>query len=56
MQEVQAPDPVLPHATLDRVQHVVSEVNRSLHRADELDQEDGDQRLRTQLLTWVPFS
>lgn len=50
VQEVHAPEPVLPHATQDRVQRVVSEVQSGLHRADELDREDGDQRLKTQLL------
>jgi hypothetical protein len=50
MQEIPAPEPALPHTALDRVQQVVSEVHRGLHRADDLDREDGDQRLHTTLL------
>ncbi|OIW28319.1 hypothetical protein CONLIGDRAFT_577125 [Coniochaeta ligniaria NRRL 30616] len=50
VQDVQAPEPVLPQATVNTVQQVVSEVQRSLHRADDLDREDGDERLRTRLL------
>jgi hypothetical protein len=50
VQDVQAPEPVLPQPTVNTVKQVVSEVHRSLHRADDLDREDGDERLRTPLL------
>ncbi|KAH8911517.1 hypothetical protein BR93DRAFT_873391 [Coniochaeta sp. PMI_546] len=50
VQDVQAAEPVIPQATVNTVQQVVSEVHRSLHRAADLDREDGDERLRTPLL------
>ena len=55
-QEVQPSEPVAPRPVINTVEDLVTEVHRELHRADDLDREDGDERLRTQLLEYDPFA
>ncbi|KAB5577889.1 SNF2 family domain-containing protein [Coniochaeta sp. 2T2.1] len=50
VQDVQVPEPAAPQPTVNTVQQVVNEVHRALHRAEDLDREDGDERLRTELM------
>ncbi|KAB5535361.1 SNF2 family domain-containing protein [Coniochaeta sp. 2T2.1] len=50
VQDVQIPEPAAPQPTVNTVQQVVNEVHRALHRAEDLDREDGDERLRTELM------
>jgi SNF2 family DNA or RNA helicase len=50
VQEVQVPQAVIPQPVVNTVQQVVNEVHRGLHRADDLDEEEGDVRLKTPLL------
>ncbi|KAJ9139227.1 DNA repair and recombination protein rad5c [Coniochaeta hoffmannii] len=50
VQEVQSSEPVPPQPVISTVEEMITGVYRELHRADDLDREDGDQRLKTQLL------
>jgi len=56
VQEVQSSEPVPPQPVISTVEEMITGVYRELHRADDLDREDGDQRLKTQLLEYVPFA